>query len=305
MRFVALLALAAACTAAAVYVMAEPAPSSAEGAVAEVAEPTPEPTATPAPLPDHYSTELEGAATSANRRTAVVDLLPVNGRDQRVEIIYDLDAVTHRTTFEGLRDDPEWSVGVRLLLGEMGAWRLRDSRYALLEAVGILETVYNRLEPDLSNPLRIEGVRHWPGCGAGGNFNTCIDPDEYLGLNSSRALAPKVGASWLLAVDKAVAAWFLFEEAMFGEITAGATSFVHRCGGRLYGRPTTVCEGPGADAARGPILFRGPSRWLPDKGRYALAPLGVVDFEEGPPPTGPRAYVDYLLSTNTTDYAEF
>ncbi len=250
-------------------------------------------------LPASYQVLLDGADAALEPRVTTVDLVPVIGREQRVEVVYDVRAVIRPTTFSALEQAPEWTVGVRLLLGEMGVWRLRTGRWSLLEGVGILETVNNRFEPDLSNPLRIEGVRAWPGCGVGGTFTSCIDPEQYLGLNSARALRPAEAVSdrqeLLEGLDRAVAAWFVYEEALLGETVSGATSFVHRCGGSLYGAPTTRCVGPGAEPSRGPILFRGPSVWLADKGRYALEDLALVDFHEGERPTQPRAYVDYLL----------
>lgn len=275
------------------------------------AGPTPQAAAPPAPprLPRSYVVELEGAAQAPAhaRRTASVHLLPIVGRDQRVDVVYDAAAVLRPTTLDALRTAPEWEVGVRLLLGEMGAWRLRDSRWSLLEGVGILETVANRFEPDLSNPLRIDGVRAWQGCGRGGTFASCVHPEQYLGLDSGRALRPRdttaQEATLLAGVDRAVAAWFVFEEALLGEITAGATSFVHLCGGQAYGRSTRDCEGPGADPSRGPIVFRGPSAWLPDKGRYALEVLGAVDFEAAPPPEAEHAYRTYLLGHDAAVYA--
>jgi hypothetical protein len=268
--------------------------------------PAPEPAAEvlavePKALPASYAVELEGAAEAppARRRIVSVDLVPVIGRRQRVDVVYDLEAVTRPTTLADLREAADWEAGVRLLLGEMGAWRLRDGRWSLLEAVGILETVQNRFNPDLANPLRIPGVADWPGCGHGGTFATCIDPAQYLGLASQRALSPRqaAGDEELLfgAVDRAVAAWFVFEEALLGEITAGATSFVHQCGGASYGQPSTACTGAGADPSRGPIVFRGPSFWLAGQGRYALETLGRIDYVEGAPPTRDRAYVAYLL----------
>jgi hypothetical protein len=257
-----------------------------------------------APLPASYTVELDGAAGAARRRTVAVELAPIVGRAQRVEVVYDLDAVTRPATLEGLRKQADWVSGVRLLLGEVGAWRLRTSRWGLLEGVGILETVYNRLDPDLTNPLRKRGVKDWPGCGQGGSVATCIDPGQYLGMDSDRALRPREAvpdeAELLAGLDRAVAAWFVFEEALLGEITAGATSFVHLCGGAAYGQAQDGC----ADPMRGPIVFRGPSVWMPGQGRYALSALAAVDFEAGPAPTEARAYVDYLLGSDAAAYGE-
>lgn len=269
--------------------------------VPEVEAPPPEPS-----YPPYYTVELDGADVATDRRVALVDMMPLVGRQQVVEVVYDHDAVTRPTTFKALRQTPEWQVGVRLALGEMGAWRLRDSRWGVLEAVGMFETVNNRLDPDLANPLR-EPSADWPGCGKGGTFSSCVDPGQYYGLNSDRALRPRAvtPAETLDAgVQVAVAAWFVYEEALLGEITAGATSFCHLCGGRGYGRPYDQCSGSGDDAARGPIVFRGPSTWLKSQKRYSLSPLAVVDFEVGPKPTASKAYVDYLLHADATTYAD-
>jgi hypothetical protein len=273
------------------------------------AAPAARPPAAPAGLPPSYTVELDGAAEAppSRRRVAPVALAPVNGRAQRVDVVYDREAVAGPTTVEALRDEPDWVPGVRLLLGEMGAWRLATNRWSLLEGVGILETVANRFEPDLANPLRKRGVKAWPGCGQGASFATCIDPAQYLGIASDRALRPREAcpdaALLAAAIDRAVAAWFVYEEALLGEITSGATSFVHLCGGGAYGAPAAGCAEAGGEPNRGPIVFRGPAAWLPGEGRYALEALGVVDFEDADAPTATRAYVDYLLSADASRYA--
>lgn len=277
---------------------------------AEEPTPEPEPEQASTALPASYTVELEGVEGHPRRhhRRTRVDLRPINGREQTVEVVYNLHEVTRPISVRQLRDGPEWMVGVRLLLGEVGAWRLREGRWSLLESVGILETVHNRLEPDLANPLRIAGVATWPGCGQGGTFSTCIDPKQYYGLASDRALRPRVAVpderELNASVDIAVAAWFVFEEALFGEITAGATSFVHLCGGAGYGRSHHDCSRPGDKPNHGPVVFRGPSAWLPKQGRYALEALGVVDFVEGAPSTSSKAYVDYLLATDAAVFAD-
>jgi hypothetical protein len=261
----------------------------------------------PSATPGRWSVELDGvAATPADARRGVeVDLRPFNGRTATVEVIYDVEAVLAPTTLDVLRGRPDWVAGVRLLLGEVGAWRLRDSRWGLLEGVGILETVRNRFDPDLANPLRVPGFADWPGCGPGARFADCIDPAQYVGLATDRALRPRTAVpdaqELLVAADRAVAAWYVFEEALLGEVTAGATSFVHLCGGPLgpasptYGRPLAGCSEAGGDPARGPAVFRGPSAWSAKQGRYTLETLATVDFEPGAPPTEPRAYPEALL----------
>jgi hypothetical protein len=282
---------------------APPAPSPGPPGIASPGV-LPEPTQTAG----RWSVELEGVAEAAPgaRRAAEVDLLPLTGRAATVEVTYDLEAVLAPTSLDALRRRPDWVVGVRLLLGEVGAWRLRDSRWALLEGVGILETVRNRFDPNLANPLRVPGVADWPGCGPGARFADCIDPAQYVGLTTDRALRPRVAVpdpeELTLAADRAVAAWYVFEEALLGEITAGATSFVHLCGGPdgpaspTYGAPLAGCSAAGGDPSRGPAVFRGPSTWSAKQGRYTLETLATVDFEPGLPPTGSRAYPEALRS---------
>jgi hypothetical protein len=266
------------------------------------ASPQASPEASPGPLA-LWRVELDGAGT----RSASASLAPVTGRDQTVEVWFDVDAVTRPTTLAELRSAPDWVAGVRLLLGEVGAWRLAANRWGLLEGVGILETVGNRFNEDLANPLHKAGASDWPGCGVGAVFATCIDPKQYRGLDTDRALRPREAVDdeelLLRAVDRAVLAWFVYEEALLGEITAGATSFVHLCGGSGYGRSHKDCEGAGADPNRGPVVFRGPSEWLRKEGRYALESLGAVDFVEGQPPTEPKAYVAYLLTSDAAAWS--
>jgi hypothetical protein len=277
--------------------------------VAEVPSGKPSAPPAPAPVAKAWTVELDGVAEvpPARRRTTTVDLLPIHGKPQRVSVVYDREAVAGPTTLEALPTKPEWVSGVRLLLGEVGAWRLKTGRWSLLEGVGILETVGNRFEPDLANPLRKRGVAAWPGCGPGGTFATCIDPAQYVGMASDRALRPRDAvpdeAVLLAGMDVAVAAWYVYEEALLGEITAGATSFVHLCGGAAYGKPSSGCAEAGGDPNRGPALFRGPSAWNKAQGRYTLSALAVVDFADGAPPTASKAYVQYLLAADVSPYA--
>jgi hypothetical protein len=74
--------------------------------------------------------------------------------------------------FEGL------GITVRLLLSEVGPERLVESVFGLNEAIGILFTVTNRLDALLATPQRIEGAPFFPGCGPGGDFRTCADPEQ-------------------------------------------------------------------------------------------------------------------------------
>lgn len=280
--------------------VAETASSTSVDAPVEVPVEAPEVAAGPLAL---WRVELDGAGT----RAASSNLAAVTGRDQAVEVRFDVDAVTRPTTLAELRGAPDWVAGVRLLLGEVGAWRLASNRWGLLEGVGILETVGNRFNEDLANPLHKAGASDWPGCGVGAVFATCIDPKQYRGLDTERALRPREAVDdeelLLRAVDRAVLAWFVYEEALLGEITSGATSFVHLCGGSGYGRSHKDCDGAGADPNRGPVVFRGPSEWLRKEGRYALESLAAVDFVDGQPPMEPKAYVAYLLTADAAAWS--
>jgi hypothetical protein len=268
----------------------------------------------PVPAPTVDTVELlVDDAPPGRLRTVTVDLRPFDGRDDQLRVTYDVDGATRPTSLARIATLPDWVAGVRLLLGEVGVGRLRASRWSVLEGVGILETVRNRLDPLLANPLDVRGVRAWPGCGPGGTFPSCIDPGQYLGIATSQALRPRTAApdeaTLLEATDRAVTAWVVFELGVLTDVTAGATSFVHLCGGPSYGHPTAACDGagvdePGAEAHTGPIVFRGPSAWSKRDGRYLLSVLGKVDYERGAPPADPKAYVGYLLGSDAAAYVE-
>jgi hypothetical protein len=253
---------------------------------------------------DHVTLEGAAQAPKERQRTVTVDLAPVLGKEQKIAVTYDIDAVTKPTTLAQVRKAPKWVTASRLLLGEIGIGRLRASRWSLLEGVGILQTVRNRMDPQVSNPLGVKGVANWPGCGPKGTFQTCIHPKEYLGIATTQALKPLKSTAGdldlvLQAADRAVAAWVVFDQGLLGDVTDGATSYVHRCGGDAYGQPTTACDGRGRDAKganphTGPVVFKGPGQWLAAKGHYTMSILGKIDYAKGHLPTSPKAYTSYL-----------
>ena len=248
---------------------------------------------------DEAASELQAAAipvdgkvraTSGSIRTIKVDLAPFYGKPAPEFVSYDLDRAIAPLKMEDYGDQPEWVLAVRLLLSEVGPDRLVHNHYGVLEAIGILQTVHNRLDPATWNPDGIRGVVPWPGCGPDGTFNSCANPDQYYGLRYPRALDPKeatrLEAELLQAVDLAVEAWWLTSSDVLGDITGGATSFVHRCGGEAYGEETRFCDGrgptpdiKGAEASTGPATFKGPVTFLPKRGRYELDVTRFIDFD--------------------------
>jgi len=204
-------------------------------------------------------------------------------------IAYDLDEVTRSLSVGALDDEPALSVAVRLLLSEVGAARLPQTKNGLIEAVGVLYTVKNRLDPAAANPLAVPGHRGFPGCGEGGTFSTCANPRQYLGLRTWRATRPASGyPDWLIerAVDRAVIAWHLMEQGLVPDYTGGATNFVHRCGGAAYGETTWHCDGsmargvrdtPGAVSHTGPISFMAPHELAPG-GYYRMRETVQIDY---------------------------
>lgn len=208
-------------------------------------------------------------------------------------ITYDLDAAEQSLTRATLPNAPDWVVATRLLLGEAGPGRLTNNQYGLEEAVAILQTVKNRLDPSVWNPDGLR-VRAWPGCGEEGTFTSCADPDQYLGLRNTRALAPTTSraseATRHHALDVAVLAWWVVQTEAMGDVTDGAVSFVHRCGGAAYGKSTYHCDRradvpdtPGAQPHTGPLLLRGPGEFDPRRGNYRLTETTRIDYAKGAP----------------------
>lgn len=230
-------------------------------------------------------------------REVVVSLEAFGGGDVERRLRYDERAALRPLEVAEYATEPAWVVAVRLLLSEVGPDRLVGSEHGLVEAVGVLQTVRNRLDPDVSNPDGVPGLRPWPGCGVGGTFQSCANPDEYRGLAQRRARAPERSFAdpELLreATDVAVAAWWLAFRADAPDVTRGATSFAHRCGGAAYGRSVSACDGspdtpdvPGASPTTGPIAFRGPGGFDAARGFYRLTTLATLDY--APLPAGVR-----------------
>lgn len=205
-------------------------------------------------------------------------------------LAYDPEEVLGALREADLAAESELSLAVRLVISEVGADRLLESEFGLDEAVGILQTVRNRMDRTHVDP---EGVGHapdFPGCGPGGTFHSCANADEYLGMATWRALDPgsHYDAELLLAAaDRAVAAYWLAREELL-DVAAGATSYVHRCGGAAYGMKTFHCDAhlgrpdrdvPGGHPHTGPVLFKRPSTFDAARGFYRLTPVSWVDYQ--------------------------
>lgn len=215
-------------------------------------------------------------------------------------VTYDLTEVLGPISLDGLRSVSDLSLAVRLVLSEVGPDRLVHNQVGLDEAVGILQTVDNRLDPATYNPDAVRGLRPYPGCGLRGSFSSCANPNQYLGLGTRRALRPTQSASLDQlgpAADLAVTAFWLLRAGVAPDVAQGGTSFVHRCGGAAYGKTTGYCDGRpdpsdmrGGDPVSGPVVFRRPSRLIPSRGYYAMRESAVVHYDDGaafvprPPP---------------------
>ncbi|MCB9746119.1 MAG: hypothetical protein H6740_26320 [Alphaproteobacteria bacterium] len=208
------------------------------------------------------------------RRWLLVDFaeLGVEGLSGQRWLSYDYDEVTRAVPYTEFEGESELSLAVRLLISEVGADRLLMNQLGLMEAIGILYTVDNRLNPFTSNPARFARFNSFPGCGPYGDFATCTTAIEYIGMDTWRAVDPSSrypAAMLQSAVDLAVVAWHLQEEGLVADPTGRATSYVHRCGGAAYGMTTWHCDGswaqgirdvPGANPVTGPIVFKRPER---------------------------------------------
>ena len=204
---------------------------------------------------------------------------------------YDYAEVTEEVAVGDLTQIHDLSLSVRLILGEVGADRILLNRYGPIEAFGILQTVDNRRNPLVYNPLNESQAPTYPGCDVGKTRGHCAPPSEYLGLASRRALRPgTVYVPEVLeeAVDRAALVWWLKEKGWGQDPTGGATSFVHRCGGEAYGATTGHCDGrisesgedtPGAEPTTGPLVFKGPKRWIEERGVYTLGVTAWVDHD--------------------------
>lgn len=233
--------------------------------------------------------EVEGCA---DRRSVFVNTaaLGIPGQPGGVWLSYDYEQITRPLSEAELLHEPELSLAVRLVISEVGADRLLYNRFGLLEAIGILYTVDNRLDRDVYDPLAVATAPVFEGCGAAGSFATCANADQYLGMATWRALSPRSRYRPALleaAVDRAVIAWWLQENALVDDFTHGATNYVHRCGGAAYGMTTHHCDGhlgkprrdvKGANPFTGPIVFRAPEAWLARRGFYSLYETVHVDY---------------------------
>ena len=250
----------------------------------------------PPPLPPMAASAgvVLGAVQPASARDVFVDYdaLALPARSGGEWLTYDLDAVTHAVGARDLGDESELSLAVRLLLSEVGADRLVVNRYGLLEGVGILYTVDNRLDAGAYNPEQRPVTPIFPGCGPTGTFATCTNAGQYLGMATWRALDPGSRYDPALleaAADVAVVAWWLQENRLVPDFTDGATNYTHRCGDAAYGLTTPHCDGhlgrrhrrgdvPGANPHTGPLVFRAPEVFLPRKGFYSLFVSRWVDY---------------------------
>jgi hypothetical protein len=209
---------------------------------------------------------------------------PIGSHDQTVA--YDYDEVTRTITPAQLAKESEVSIAVRLLLGEVGPSRLVESEHGFDEALAILDSIANRRDPAAYNPDGRARFAGYPGCGPDGTFATCANPDQYLGLQGKRALAPtrRIRPDLLeAAVDRAVLAFWLVETGEARGASNGATSFIHRCGGIAYGLSTDNCDGVGDDVAgaeptKGPLVMRGPGKFLARLGHYNLVDRATIDY---------------------------
>ncbi len=208
------------------------------------------------------------------------------------EVPYDHLEVTRRVRLAAMGEESDLSVAIRLLLAEVGPVRLLENEHGDEEALAILSTVNNRLDPEIWNP-EARPADPWPGCEEGATFASCANPEQYLGLRSWRALHPEEHVDEGLlepAIHAAVSAWWRLSTGSAEDPTAGATSFVHRCGGAAYGQPTTACDGEGEDDVEGaephtgPVVFRGPKSWDDAQGRYRMWRRHQVEFAR----RGPR-----------------
>jgi hypothetical protein len=203
-------------------------------------------------------------------------------------IAYDFHEVTRAITPAELGKESDLSIAVRMLLGEVGPSRLVNNEHGFEEAVAILDTVANRMDPNAYNPDGRAHFRGYPGCGPDGTYATCMNTKQYLGLQGARALQPSTHIRPEIlqaAVDRAVLAWWLVDTGAARGVSNGATSFVHRCGGTAYGMATDFCDGndavgdiAGAEPTTGPLVLKGPGKFLATVGHYSLVDRAIVDY---------------------------
>jgi hypothetical protein len=242
-------------------------------------------------------TDPEGWATP---REVFVDTSGFTGVPGGDTVVYDLDLIVSSIRLSQVDDLPPWAVAVRLLLAEVGD-RVVHSRYGLVEAVGVVQSIQNRLDRNAWNPDGVSGIRPWPGCG-GGDFHACVNDQQYQGLSMPHSLTPLNGVRnrerLYELVDAAVSAWWIAENGYVDDVTNGGTAFVHRCGGAAYGQARFNCDGrndvSGAQANTGPIVFRGAGEYSRSLGRYELIVTRTIDFVQDSKPVAPGTYARYL-----------
>lgn len=233
-------------------------------------------------------------------REVFVDTSGFTGVPGGDTVVYDLDLVLSAIRPHQVDDLPPWAGASRLLLAEVGDRMLR-SRYGMIEAVGVIQSIQNRLDRTAWNPEGVSGIRPWPGCGDG-DFHDCVNPEQYLGLAAPHALNPLNGARdrqrLYELIDAAVSAWWIAENGYVDDVTNGGTAFMHRCGGSAYGKARSSCDGrddaPGAQPTTGPIVFRGAGEYSRQLGRYELVVTRTIDFVADHAPVKPGAYAEYL-----------
>ncbi|MFT5681672.1 MAG: hypothetical protein ACI8RZ_002578 [Myxococcota bacterium] len=248
----------------------------------------------PPPRPFIHEDDAErledfACTTTPDCRDFFVDLAPL-GRPDGVWLSYDYAEVTGPISADDLAHESELSLAVRLIISEVGADRMLQSDLALMESIGILYTVDNRLDPTVYNPENRPSAPVFPGCGPDGSFYTCTNAQQYLGMSTWRALDPAAHYNPEMledAVDLAVLAWYLQERDLISDPTEQATNYVHRCGGDAYGLPTWRCDAhlgrpardiPNANPHTGPIVFKAPARYLERRGYYVVEISRFIDY---------------------------
>lgn len=253
------------------------------------------PAATPAPrlFEAGPPTLCQGDADCLARRWIEVDLAAFGGEGARW-MSYSPEALLRPVRDLDKLDDEERVV--RLVLSEVGIDRLSATVGGPTEALGLVYAALNRLDEAVANPRHVQGYRPYPGCGDAGSLRRCLNPGQFLGMATPRALSPGRGARparLAVALDIAVSAYRVAVEKLAPDPTFGATEWVHRCGGTAYGAKTTACDeaserAAGASAHDGPLVFKAPHRVGPN-GAYTLRESVVVPYRSGRP-ASPRVW---------------
>jgi hypothetical protein len=263
---------------------------SIEPSAALLSSPTDAPALHSEGIPGDASCLSDAGCPFARELFVDFDRFGVEGRRGGQWITYDYDEVTRAVSTAQLLEESELSLAVRLIVSEVGADRLLVNRNAMLEAIGILYTVDNRLDPVGYNPENRPEAPLFPGCGPQGTFASCANAQQYLGMATWRALNPAGGYDERVleaATDVAVTAWWLQENGFIPDFTQGATSYVHRCGDAAYGQPTTACDAHlgrpagdirGGNPFTGPIVFKAPGPWT-THGHYALVEVRQIEYD--------------------------